>query len=482
MSTSPPPSEPAPAEPPAEMHVRASAILRVRGIWLIPVLVAAVFVALMSAIYMGGVVNPTGHLHDLPVMVVNQDTGATANGKRIDSGAELVGALEGSPAVVDKLKLRNVTLGQAKAKMNRAGAYATLVIPATLSRSALVATGVSDQGANVPATGSVELLENTRMGSVGVNLAAGVLTPAIQEISPQIGAKLEPLATSSAASNPVMAAQLADPITLTPSTYRPLPGHTALGLSAFYTALLAIMAGFLSATLINTSIDAALGYGATEVGPYWRQRRPVAINRRQTLLVKWAAATITAPVVTGVLVLITVVALHMQAPHVMLLWGLTALASLMVAFGTLTLVAALGSIGQLLALILLVYLSLASSGGTVPIEALPGFFAVAAHVEPLRQVLLGTRAILYFDARGDAGLTQSLIVIACELSFWALVGFAIASWYDRRRLYRIAPDLFAYVSRVIERAVQERAAGAPAVATGPRAGGSPKPERPGDVE
>jgi ABC-type multidrug transport system permease subunit len=77
----------------------------------------------------------------------------------------------------------------------------------------------------------------------------------------------------------------------------------------------------------------------------------------------------------------------------------------------------------LLAMVFLVYLSLASSGGTVPTEALPGFFNVG-HVEPLRQVLDGTRAILYFGARGDAGLTRSLILIACELAFWALVGLA----------------------------------------------------------
>ena len=48
------------------------------------------------------------------------------------------------------------------------------------------------------------------------------------------------------------------------------------------------MAGFLSATLINSSIDAALGYGATELGPHWRTRRPVAINLVLTLLVMWA--------------------------------------------------------------------------------------------------------------------------------------------------------------------------------------------------
>jgi len=460
--------------PPAGMPVRASLILRVRKIWLIPVLIAAVFVALMSIIYFGSVVNPTGHLHSLPVVVVNQDTGATAHGQKVDVGASLMTALEQSSSVTSRLTLRNTTLAQAQATMDRGGAYAALVIPATLTRSALLATGSGSQGPGVPATGQVELLENSRLGSLGVNLASGVMSPAITKISPKIGAKLTPLATPAATADPVTAAQLADPVALKTSTYRPLPDHSALGLSAFYTALLAIMAGFIGATLINASIDSALGYGATELGPHWRQRRPVAINRRQTLLVKWWAAIIAAPVLTGILLLVSAGLLHMYAPHILLLWLLTAFASLMIAVGTLTLLATVGSIGQLLAMILLVYLSLASSGGTVPIQALPGFFGAVGHVEPLRQVLQGTRAIMYFGARGDAGLTHSFILIACELAFWALIGLAATSWYDHKRLYRIAPDLFASISRAIDRTVSERAGADPAAATaasGPTAAG-----------
>ena len=96
------------------MHVRAVQILRIRKIWLLPVTIAAVFVALMSVIYFGSVVNPTGHLHDLPVLVVNQDTGATAHGQRVDIGASMVSGLEDNEQVTSRLKLRTTTLSQAK--------------------------------------------------------------------------------------------------------------------------------------------------------------------------------------------------------------------------------------------------------------------------------------------------------------------------------------------------------------------------------
>ena len=465
------------ASAPAGQRVRASQILRVRKIWLVPVVIATVFVALMSAIYFGSVVNPTGHLHNLPVVVVNEDTGGVVGGQKVNVGANVVSALEGTGAVTSRLRLDKTTLSDAKAIMDRGGAYATLVIPATLTRSVLVATGASALGPDVPAEGSVELLENQRLGSIGVSLAAGVLTPAMTKISQTLGTKLKSQATPSATGNPVTAAQLADPVALETTTYRPLPDHSALGLSAFYVALLAIMSGFISATLINSSIDSALGYGATELGPRWTQRRPVPIDRRETLLIKWAVALIAIPVVTGVMLLISVGLLGMYAPNVLLLWCLTAFAAVMIASGTLTLLAVFGTIGQLLALILLVYLSLASSGGTVPIQALPGVFRAVAHLEPLRQVLLGTRAIMYFDARGDAGLTHSLILIGCELAFWLIVGFGVTSWYDKRKLYRIPSDLFPLLSRAIDQTVAERAAakaratvGSPASAGGSHPG------------
>lgn len=429
--------------------MRASQILKIKKVWLVPLVLAAVFVALMTAIYIGSVVNPAGHLHGLPVAVVNQDTGATAGGKRTDVGDEIVNALTGSKAVTSRLDLQVLSLAQARAKMDRAGAYATLVIPATLSRSLLLDTGAPGQGSSTPARATVALEENLRLGSLGVSLATGVLTPAMQQISKQLGSQLTAQAPHTATGNPVVAAQLADPVALSTETYRPLPDHTALGLSAFYIALLAIMAGFIGGALINASIDAALGYASSEIGPRWQQRRPVAINRVQTLLVKWITALIAAPVLTGMLLLISVVVLGMNAPHVLLLWCLLALGALMIATGTLALLAAFGAIGQLLAVLLLVYLSLASSGGTVPIQALPGIFQGVAHVEPLRQLLLGTRAILYFNARGDAGLTTSLIVVAADLVFWALLGLGFAAWYDHRRLDRISPDLLSYIERSV---------------------------------
>jgi YhgE/Pip-like protein len=440
-------------------RVRAIDLLRTRKIWVLPITLASLLVGFIAFIYLGSVINPTAHLHGLPVRLINEDTGATVDGRHVNLGASVANELMNSRSVTSRLKLQPGTLSQAEATMNRAGAYATLVIPATLTRSALLATGVSSPGGTSPAQAEVDLEENQRLGSLGTGLAAGVITPAIEKISPHVGSELSALATPAARANPVMAGRLADPITLATSIYRPLPDHSALGLSAFYVALLTILSGFLGAVLVNSSIDAALGYATSDIGPRWKQKRPVAISRRQTFLTKWAIAAVAAPLLTGILLLVAAGALGMYSPHVLLLWAVCALAALMIATGTLALLATFGSLGQLLAMLLFVYLSLASAGGTVPIQALPGVFNVVGHVEPLRQLLGGTRAILYFGARGDAGLTHALVVIATELVFWGALGLAVTSWYDHRKLDRISPDLLRYVEHAIEGAQERGTAG-----------------------
>jgi YhgE/Pip-like protein len=433
------------------MPVRARMVLRVRAVWIFPLVIPLVLVVLMTFIYIGAVLNPTAHLDGLPVMVVNQDSGASLNGQRVDEGATVVHALRSSPEVSTKLELRSATLDAAEAEMDRGAAYATIVIPAGFTDSLLAAAGDEVPAAHGSSgQPTVQLLENGRLGSLGVNLAAGVLTPAFQQISSTIGGQLVADSTPAARSTSFATAQLHDPIRFETVSYRPLPPNTALGLSAFYVSLLAMLAGFVGATIVNSSLDGALGYSTTELGPRWKQRRPLPIARRQTLLLKWSVAVVVIPILDAAIVGVAAGILRMDAPNSALLWAVLSLASLMVASVTLTLFAAFGSIGQLLAMLGLVYLSLASSGGTVPTQALPGFYNFVGHVEPLRQVLTAARAVLYFGARGDAGLTHAVVVLGLEIVAAVVVGLLVTGWYDRKRLYRLSPELIAYVSRVTD--------------------------------
>ena len=54
------------------LPVRAGRLLRVRAVWVIPLAVASVVVAIMTGLYIASVVNPLTHLRGLPVAVVNE--------------------------------------------------------------------------------------------------------------------------------------------------------------------------------------------------------------------------------------------------------------------------------------------------------------------------------------------------------------------------------------------------------------------------
>ena len=200
---------------------------------------------------------------------------------------------------------------------------------------------------------------------------------------------------------------------------------------------------------MHVAIDSVLGYATTEIGPRWRLRQPVPISRWRTLLAKWMMVVAFTVILTGLMLLAARWILHMAAPHFAELWLLTWFAAAVVGIGTLVLFAALGTLGQLLALLIFIYLALASSGGTVPLQALPGSLRFLAEFEPLRQIIGGTRSILYFNARGAAGLTRALVLTGIGLIFWVSLGAAVTNWYDRKGFHRLPPALLDYIDSAV---------------------------------
>ncbi len=439
--------------------VRAGQLLKVRSVWILPTILGSILVVLITVFYIGSVVDPLGHLHGLPVGLVNQDRGAVVGRQRISIGERVQHGLTSTPAVASRLSLTVSTLGAAEQVMDRDGSYATVVIPPGFSASLFRLAGVpAGAGAGRP---EIVILTNQRAGVEGTSLATGVLQAALAAVSRQIGSQLALLAPARA-STPVTRAFLADPVTVVLVPYRPLPSHSALGLSDFYMALLILMSGFLAGTIVNSAVDAALGYATTEIGPRWRQRQPVPINRWQTLIIKWVMAAVLSAVMTGLVVLVAVVILRMDAPDAWLLWLLAWLAAASVAAGTLMLFAVVGiAFGQLIALLVFVYAGLASAGGTVPLQALPSSLRWLAEIEPLRQILAGTRAILYFHAQAAAGLTRAFVAAAAGLVFSLVVAGVVVRWYDRKGFHRMNPRVLAYVRSAVADYKAQPSAGQP---------------------
>lgn len=171
--------------------LRWSDPFKVRSVWVPPVVLVTLLIVAMTLVYLGSVVNPTGHLHGLPVAVVNRDAGADIAGRHVNFGEQVASGLIGSRAVSGRLALHRSTLTRAKARMDVAKEYAAVVIPPGFTNNLLAVAGVS-RATSKP---TVELLTNPHAGTLAVTLATGVLQPALSHASRAIGQKLGSLSS-----------------------------------------------------------------------------------------------------------------------------------------------------------------------------------------------------------------------------------------------------------------------------------------------
>lgn len=429
------PHGPIPAAAPRAAGASASATTLVRRpkLWLFPAVLATLVALFLSLLYMGGILDPNGNLHRLPIALVNADAGAPLPGQQQNLGTQVAQAVvTGAPT--GQFDWKQVGAAEAQDMLASGKVYGALEIPAgfTASVAALTTTGATVRP-------TITVLTNPGLGSLGSSLASQVTQGAAHQASVNIGKQLaaSPAAASADATTGLL---LADPVAVTVQVGHPIGRHSGLGLSAFYYALLLVLAGFISGNLIHTGVDTALGYADSEIGP-WHTRRPtVPINRTQTLLLKMLMTAGISVLTTSMVMLACIAALGMDATHIPLLWIFSYCACLAIGLGVQAINAAFGGIGQLVSMFVFIALALPSSGATVPLQAAPTIYRFLGAFEPMRQLAGGVRAILYFGARGDAGLSRAWLMIAVGVTGALVFGFAMTRYYDRKGLRRLTPQ------------------------------------------
>ncbi|MEV8030688.1 DUF3533 domain-containing protein [Streptomyces sp. NPDC086182] len=417
----------------APAQARAAALLRRPKLWLVPTVLTGLLALLLSLLYMGGIVSPNRHLHDLPIGLVNEDTGKPPPGQRQNVGTQVTAAVVASDTS-GTADWRRLTGAQAQDELSSGKIYGALVVPRDFTGSLTALTT-----ANARVRPTMTVLTNPGMGSLGSSLASRITTAAAQQASASIGRELT-ASPATAKADSTTRLLLADPVDIVTRIGHPIGPHSGLGLSAFYYTLLLVLAGFLGGNLISTGVDTALGYADNEIGP-WHTRRPtVPISRTQTLLLKMVMTAGITVLTVSLVMLATVAILGMDATHLPLLWIYSYCASLAVGLGVQAINAAFGGIGQLVSMFVFIVLGLPSSGATVPLQAVPGFYRFLSVFEPMRQLSDGVRAILFFDARADAGLARAWLMIGVGALLALLFGFAMTRYYDRKGLHRLTPQ------------------------------------------
>ncbi|WP_042392019.1 YhgE/Pip domain-containing protein [Streptacidiphilus carbonis] len=431
-----------PLRPPGRSRpgqVRPLQVLRNPKIWIFPTVIVTLVVLLLSLLYMGGIVDPNGNLHRLPVGLVNADRGGELGGRQANLGAQITDSIANAADSKPQASWRRLDLAAAERQLASGKLDGVLEVPAGFTE-AVAALGST--GGGTPARPIVDVLTNPGVGSLASSFASTINQTAAHQASLELGRSLTAAAPTVAAGTASSAARLllADPISVSVQVGHPIGTHSGLGLTAFYYTLLLVLAGFMGGNVISNGVDVGLGYADSEIGP-WHTRRPVVpINRTRTLLVKWVMSVVVAALTSALIMLACVVVLGMDASHLWLLWVFSFCASATVGLGVQAINAAFGGIGQLVSMFVFIVLALPSSGATVPLEALPGFYRWLAVFEPMRQLSGGVRAILYFDARAGAGLTRAWVMIGVGVLVALAFGLATASYYDRKGLHRMVPE------------------------------------------
>ncbi len=420
------PSQPRHAAPNPNRNIKA---IRTVRFWAAPLLITLALMSALCALYLGGIVNPMTNLRHFPIAVVNEDAGPT--------GAQIV---DGLVAGLDKNKfdVRVVSHDEAQRLMDTAQVYGQAVIPPTFS-SRLRDFGQSAVAPTRAERPAVTISTNPRAGTLGSSIAGQTLTQAMTVANSRVGQRLSAEVAAQTDNAPLTGASrlgLANPIDVKSTVYQPLPNGTGNGLSAFYYALLLLLAGFTGSVVVSTLVDALLGYVPAEFGPVYRFAEQVRISRFQTLLVKWAMMVLLA-LLTSAVYLAIAHGLGMPIELGWQLWAFGVFAIAAVGITSASVLSVLGSMGLLVSMLIFVILGLPSAGATVPLEATPPLFRWLAEFEPMHQVFLGVRSLVYLGGRTGTGLAQALTMTAVGLVIGVLLGGIVTHLYDRKGFHRI---------------------------------------------
>lgn len=398
--------------------------------WTVPIVVSLAVLAALAAFYLGGILNPMTNLRHFPIAVVNEDAGPT--------GAQVVKGLLSNFDKDDAYDVRLLSHDDAKHQLDTAQIYGVAVIPPNFS-SKLEAYAKSAVNPGRVERSVIIVSTNPRAGTLGASIAGQTLTRAITLVDHLVGQRLSQEVAQQLGNKPLPAAvtlMLGNPIEVQSTVHNALPDGTGNGLSAFYYALLLLLAGFIGSIVISMLVDSMLGFVPAEFGPVYRFAEQVQISRLRTLFIKWALMIALAVLTSGAYLLVAA-KLGMPIQQAVPLWLYGAFAIAAVGITSTSLIAILGALGLLVSMFVFVILGLPSAGATVPLQAAPQFFGWLANFEPMHQVFLGTRALLYFDGQADAGLSRALIMTTIGLVIGLLLGAVVTYFYDRRGYHRI---------------------------------------------
>lgn len=407
-----------------------------RRIWKHPltwgfVLTAGVMAFIMTFSYIGAFVDPQGNMHNMPLVLANEDAGAALSEGRINLGEQVIAAVTApNPQPGDAVTWKIVgSREEAVHRINDNQAYGGLVVPPDFSARVLA---LSNPAAFAGGPARIEVLTNPAAGSIAGTEGQAIALAAAARVSKTTSAQLVDILRGAGVNvRPDDASVLADPVQPTVTVAQPIGAKSGRGITPLYFAVMMTLAGFVGATLVDVGVNHMVGRLDLEVLGLTLRRPPVELSSTA----RWATKlglTLVVAVLAGLLqTWMAVGILGMDASSG---WGLALFATLGVgatALLTLFFLTAFGEAGLIPGVLFTTIFGVPSAGGVYPPEMLPGFFQFLSSWLPLRYMTDGTRALLFFDGRLEVGLGRALWVLGVYGLGSTLLGGATAALIDR---------------------------------------------------
>jgi hypothetical protein len=380
--------------------------------------------AALPACYLSGITDPQANLRSLPVALVLQPQQAGASGRTaFDGAAESVAAAVRTGTDADRVRIITMSPGEMSEAFRNNDIYGAVVISADFDRE--LSNLVAPPPGTVPSRPAVTIVSNAGDGNLAAGLIYGNVAPVLAVAQHSLAERLPP------STDPYRGLVLREPFLVRTAPDRVLPPKSGSGLTPFYLALVTILIGFIGASTIHPSIDAALGFGPSELGPMTRRRPYRRVTRTATLLAKFAVLLSVAPIAAALLQVTATVVIGVSIDQPLTMWLLLTAAIVAVGIGALSVFAIFGGPGALINTFFFVALSLAS-GPALPAEALPGWLRTLTSTTAMPPILDGVRAMMFFDGRGEAGLTHAWTRLGSGTAIGLILGLLTTWLYDRK--------------------------------------------------
>jgi putative membrane protein len=330
----------------------------------------------------------------------------TLDGGMATYGTSLTGAIESNPLLTADQKQQLLDGYAALA----AGAHKSDVGATTLaagtrklaSGAAQVTSGTSKLAAQAPQLASG--IHKATVGAASLDSGVDKLNTGATKLDTSLASGVTKVPATTASERAAKAAQIADPAAVKQHAVTTAQNYGA-GLAPFFISLASWIGLYALFLLVRPLSRRAL----TAV------RRPI-----RTTLSGWLTPAVLGIVQAVALFLVVTLALHLQVAAPFALLAFMALIAITFAAMILALNVLFGSVGQFLALILMI-VQLVTAGGTFPWQTLPGPLAFIHQALPMSHAVDGVRALMY------GGSTASVWGPVTFLLYWMVGALLVAT-------------------------------------------------------